>query len=41
MFNKTFLHFFFGFLVIISAAFGILMWAGTQVDPESNVAQPQ
>lgn len=41
MFNQTFFRFFLGFVVIIGAAFGVLMWAGTQVEPEQNVAQPQ
>lgn len=43
MLDKTFVHFFVGFVVIIGAAFGILAVAGSQiedVEPEVNVANP-
>lgn len=43
MFTKTFYHFFFGFVVIIGAAFAVLIVAGNQPAPSpvDNVAQPQ
>jgi uncharacterized membrane protein YczE len=43
MFNKTFYHFFFGFIAIIVVAFGVLIIAGANVgqSPVDNVAQPQ
>jgi hypothetical protein len=43
MFDKTFYHFFFGFVVIIALAFGVLIITGSQVqpDPQDNLAQPQ
>jgi len=41
MFNKTFFHFFFGFVAIITAAFGVLIWAGSQAEPVDNIASPQ
>jgi hypothetical protein len=44
-FTKTFFKFFFTFLVIISAAFGVLIYAASkeppQVSPVDNVALPQ
>jgi hypothetical protein len=41
MMNKTFLHFFFGFLAIVAAAFGVLAYAGSQPQPIDNVALPR
>ena len=44
MFNKTFYHFFFGFVIIIGLAFAVLLITGMQeprpVDPVVNVANP-
>lgn len=43
MLDKTFINFFIGFVVIIGAAFGVLMIAGSQVDnvePEEIIANP-
>lgn len=41
-FTKTFFKFFFGFLVIIGVAFGILIGASTLApEPVDNVASPQ
>lgn len=44
-FTKTFSKFFFAFLIIIGAAFGILLYAASQeppaVSPVDNVALPQ
>ncbi|MGC9602288.1 MAG: hypothetical protein ABSE76_00885 [Minisyncoccia bacterium] len=44
-FTKTFFKFFFAFLVIIGAAFGVLLYAASQespqVSPVDNVALPQ
>jgi hypothetical protein len=39
--NKSFYHFFFGFLAIIALAFGVMMIAGSQAPQVDNVAQPQ
>ncbi len=38
--NKTFFHFFFGFLALVGLAFGILLFAGSQMpqQPDINVA---
>lgn len=43
MFDKTFFHFFFAFVVIIAIAFGVLIVAGSHITPEAvdNVALPQ
>jgi len=42
MFNKTFYHFFFGFVVIIGLAFAVLLITGMQEpSPVDNVALPQ
>ena len=42
MFNKTFYHFFFGFVAIITLAFGVLLFAGSHDAPAvDNVALPQ
>ena len=46
MFDKTFYHFFFGFVVIIGVAFVVLLVAGykdsrNQLPPVDNVAVPQ
>ncbi len=43
MFDKTFYHFFFGFVAIIGLAFGVLIWTGFQTppDPIDNLAVPQ
>ena len=46
MFDKTFFHFFFGFVAIIALGFAVLIGAGymkgeTPVSPVDNVAQPQ
>ncbi len=41
-FNKTFFRFFFGFLVIIAVAFGVLITASSIVPaPIDNIAHPQ
>jgi hypothetical protein len=41
--NKTFFRFFMGFVAIIALAFGVLVFAGSQLEthPVDNVAQPQ
>jgi len=43
MFNKTFYHFFFGFVIIIGLAFAVLLITGAQEPPSpvDNVALPQ
>jgi len=42
MFNKTFYHFFFGFVIIIGLAFAVLLITGMQEpSPVDNVALPQ
>ncbi len=43
MFDKTFYHFFIGFVVIIGVAFGVLIIAGSQTEPDpiDNIAVPQ
>jgi hypothetical protein len=43
MFNKTFYHFFFGFVAIISVAFVVLIVTGMQPvpDPIDNLALPK
>ena len=43
MFNKTFYHFFFGFVIIIGLAFVVLLITGAQQPPNpvDNVALPQ
>lgn len=46
MFDKTFYHFFFGFVAIIFVAFTILLVAGykdkqNSPSPVDNLAQPQ
>lgn len=42
MFPKSFFHFFFGFVAIVTVAFGVLIWSGLQKpDPVDNVALPQ
>lgn len=43
MFNKTFFHFFFGFVAIITLAFGVLVGAGIWDKSQNvdNVAAPR
>lgn len=43
MFNKTFFHFFFGFVAIITLAFGVLIGTGIwqQHQGVDNVATPK
>lgn len=43
MFDKTFYHFFFGFVAIIGLGFAVLVLTGMQERPEpvDNVALPQ
>jgi hypothetical protein len=46
MFNKTFYHFLFGFIAILSLGFVVLVWAGHEqgqipTNPVDNVALPQ
>ncbi|MES2203194.1 MAG: hypothetical protein V4474_02675 [Patescibacteria group bacterium] len=44
MFNKTFFHFFFGFLVIIGIAFAVMVVAGSYspaAPAVDNIATPQ
>lgn len=43
MVDNTFVRFFVGFVVIIGAAFGVLVFAGSQmedIEPEVQVANP-
>ena len=45
LFNKTFFKFFFAFLIILGAAFGVLLYSASKlppaVSPVDNVALPQ
>ena len=39
--SKSFSGFLFGFIIIVAAAFGVLIWAGsTNPEPVDNIAQP-
>jgi hypothetical protein len=43
MFNKTFFHFFFGFVAIITLAFGVMIGTGIWKNSQTvdNVAAPR
>ena len=45
VFTSTFFKFFFAFLIILGAAFGVLLYSASKVpppvNPVDNIAQPQ